>query len=154
YIAHTHSHTLRSLPASPIGGNHTYFFFFSSRRRHTRFKCDWSSDVCSSDLFGPCVTSKETFWPSLRVLKPCIWIAEKCAKRSSLPSSGVMNPYPFASLNHFTVPVAMRLLASLLNGWSPANRLDSRPARRTWRCRILENQTPTRVLRAVPGNCQ
>src|SRR6476661_9520071 len=25
-------------------------FFFSSRRRHTRFKCDWSSDVCSSDL--------------------------------------------------------------------------------------------------------
>src|SRR5260370_10110481 len=23
--------------------------FFSSRRRHTRFKCDWSSDVCSSD---------------------------------------------------------------------------------------------------------
>src|SRR5260370_5455772 len=27
-----------------------HFFFFSSRRRHTRFKCDWSSDVCSSDL--------------------------------------------------------------------------------------------------------
>src|SRR5688572_32246814 len=27
-----------------------YSFFFSSRRRHTRFDCDWSSDVCSSDL--------------------------------------------------------------------------------------------------------
>src|SRR5438034_11104836 len=27
-------------------------FFFSSRRRHTRSLCDWSSDVCSSDL-GP-----------------------------------------------------------------------------------------------------
>src|SRR2546427_2365996 len=26
--------------------------FFSSRRRHTRFDCDWSSDVCSSDLVG------------------------------------------------------------------------------------------------------
>src|SRR5256886_17652638 len=26
------------------------FFFFSSRRRHTRFDCDWSSNVCSSDL--------------------------------------------------------------------------------------------------------
>src|SRR5690242_20785263 len=25
-------------------------FFFSSRRRHTRLTCDWSSDVCSSDL--------------------------------------------------------------------------------------------------------
>src|SRR5690606_41001231 len=32
------------LPALPRG------FFFSSRRRHTRFSRDWSSDVCSSDL--------------------------------------------------------------------------------------------------------
>src|SRR5260221_10675854 len=29
------------------------FFFFSSRRRHTRSLCDWSSDVCSSDLAQP-----------------------------------------------------------------------------------------------------
>src|SRR2546430_4856484 len=29
-----------------------FFFFFSSRRRHTRFDCDWSSDVCSSDLYA------------------------------------------------------------------------------------------------------
>src|SRR2546430_210371 len=28
------------------------FFFFSSRRRHTIFDCDWSSDVCSSDLLA------------------------------------------------------------------------------------------------------
>src|SRR5436190_13389020 len=28
-----------------------FFFFFSSRRRHTRSLCDWSSDVCSSDLY-------------------------------------------------------------------------------------------------------
>src|SRR5690606_39396653 len=27
-----------------------FLFFFSSRRRHTRFSRDWSSDVCSSDL--------------------------------------------------------------------------------------------------------
>src|SRR5256885_7309759 len=27
------------------------FFFFSSRRRHTRLQGDWSSDVCSSDLW-------------------------------------------------------------------------------------------------------
>src|SRR5690606_40162326 len=31
----------------------TVFFFFSSRRRHTRFSRDWSSDVCSSDLKKP-----------------------------------------------------------------------------------------------------
>src|SRR2546427_3909380 len=42
-----------------------FFFFFSSRRRHTRFDCDWSSDVCSSDLedvrrFGePCPAAAE-----------------------------------------------------------------------------------------------
>src|SRR2546422_8544519 len=29
-----------------------FFFFFSSRRRHTRCSRDWSSDVCSSDLFS------------------------------------------------------------------------------------------------------
>src|SRR5436189_796756 len=29
-----------------------FFFFFSSRRRHTRYIGDWSSDVCSSDLEG------------------------------------------------------------------------------------------------------
>src|SRR3989475_4766774 len=40
------------------------FFFFSSRRRHTRFDCDWSSDVCSSDLG---VQGRE----ALRSLEPC-----------------------------------------------------------------------------------
>src|SRR6266481_8023869 len=34
------------------------WFFFSSRRRHTRWNCDWSSDVCSSDLFHNPYSSK------------------------------------------------------------------------------------------------
>src|SRR4051812_9487639 len=34
-----------------LGFVYCFFFFFSSRRRHTRLTCDWSSDVCSSDLF-------------------------------------------------------------------------------------------------------
>src|SRR6266478_5316327 len=34
----------------PKSTRHVCLFFFSSRRRHTRFDCDWSSDVCSSDL--------------------------------------------------------------------------------------------------------
>src|SRR5438034_6869957 len=39
-------------------------FFFSSRRRHTRSLCDWSSDVCSSDLPGrACRTSRRTRGP-------------------------------------------------------------------------------------------
>src|SRR5260221_7630825 len=39
--------TLRLLRRSRL-----FFFFFSSRRRHTRSLCDWSSDVCSSDLLA------------------------------------------------------------------------------------------------------
>src|SRR5260221_4946529 len=33
-------------------GSIAIIFFFSSRRRHTRSLCDWSSDVCSSDLLS------------------------------------------------------------------------------------------------------
>src|SRR5699024_5266210 len=33
----------------------SFVFFFSSRRRHTRSKRDWSSDVCSSDLILSCL---------------------------------------------------------------------------------------------------
>src|SRR2546430_10568636 len=35
--------------------------FFSSRRRHTRFDCDWSSDVCSSDLVVNVTGSYDAF---------------------------------------------------------------------------------------------
>src|SRR2546430_5235176 len=40
------------------------FFFFSSRRRHTRFDCDWSSDVCSSDLrmYRESIKHPDKFW--------------------------------------------------------------------------------------------
>src|SRR5690606_24853557 len=37
--------------AGSVSVNQHDGFFFSSRRRHTRFSRDWSSDVCSSDLF-------------------------------------------------------------------------------------------------------
>src|SRR2546427_6732136 len=39
-----------------------FFFFFSSRRRHTRFDCDWSSDVCSSDLRADCGCRTRSDW--------------------------------------------------------------------------------------------
>src|SRR5438034_8823913 len=61
--------------------NHVYyfflcFFFFSSRRRHTRSLCDWSSDVCSSDLGGPIIShvldlaSQHVHAPTRRCLAP------------------------------------------------------------------------------------
>src|SRR2546430_602485 len=47
----------------PFDGRHDGgYFFFSSRRRHTRFDCDWSSDVCSSDL-----------WPAFNVADSAIF---------------------------------------------------------------------------------
>src|SRR5439155_10975927 len=39
-----------------------FFFFFSSRRRHTRWPRDWSSDVCSSDL--PSTDAKNVLNPA------------------------------------------------------------------------------------------
>src|SRR2546429_3226243 len=55
-----------------------FFFFFSSRRRHTRCSRDWSSDVCSSDLFhfsGKLDTFDwEVYWSEIvaRLLAPAL----------------------------------------------------------------------------------
>src|SRR6266480_6015728 len=42
-------------------------FFFSSRRRHTRLTCDWSSDVCSSDLAAVRGIAKRQHVTAMRV---------------------------------------------------------------------------------------
>src|SRR6478672_1440826 len=44
-----------------------FFFFFSSRRRHTRSDRDWSSDVCSSDLY-PTASSPQAWAAGTPVL--------------------------------------------------------------------------------------
>src|SRR5438309_7992679 len=44
-------------------------FFFSSRRRHTRWNCDWSSDVCSSDLLVAEIGDKTQLLALLLALK-------------------------------------------------------------------------------------
>src|SRR5690606_40834818 len=66
-------------------------FFFSSRRRHTRFSRDWSSDVCSSDLvtieglylqgcgfLGDSLTELSADAPSLVQTPPCTlaWVKQ------------------------------------------------------------------------------
>lgn len=55
--------------------------------------------------FSPCPVSYSTFWPSRSDTLPSDWTSEWCTNKSSLPSSGTIKPYPFRSLNHFTVPV-------------------------------------------------
>src|SRR2546430_7284366 len=49
---------------------------FSSRRRHTRFDCDWSSDVCSSDLDAPhCAPALTAITPAITNVPNIIAIA-------------------------------------------------------------------------------
>src|SRR2546430_2045701 len=53
-------------------------FFFSSRRRHTRFDCDWSSDVCSSDLkfWFDELYAGLFYWPAVALSKVLYWVVE------------------------------------------------------------------------------
>src|SRR5690606_40370385 len=73
-----------------------FFFFFSSRRRHTRFSRDWSSDVCSSDLFIPSgvialslssapPVSAIVGWPERRLTTPMS--RQKTPRRMPVPSA-------------------------------------------------------------------
>src|SRR6056297_519614 len=62
---------------------------------------------------APSVTSNWTFWPSARLLKPEPVSALKCTNTSLPPSSCEIKPKPFASLNHFTVPVVVAIISLL-----------------------------------------
>src|SRR5699024_11791392 len=62
-------------------------FFFSSRRRHTRSKRDWSSDVCSSDL-----DASSQHQPLLLYADTLRWTAPECAHAASLHAVLVLYP--------------------------------------------------------------
>src|SRR2546427_6232259 len=81
------------------------FFFFSSRRRHTRFDCDWSSDVCSSDLRHMHVygTTLEQ-WAQVAVsTRQWAMLNPKALRREPITVADVLNSrpvvYPFNVLN-------------------------------------------------------
>src|SRR5690606_40298915 len=74
-------------------------FFFSSRRRHTRFSRDWSSDVCSSDLAAkksrfkakllrPAASSKADAWTFVVLPKS---VSEKLPRRGRTTVEGTLN---------------------------------------------------------------
>src|SRR5207249_7788735 len=56
-----------------------FFFFFSSRSRHTRSKRDWSSDVCSSDLFPGISTATVSALKAVAAMAACRFKAETVA---------------------------------------------------------------------------
>src|SRR5258706_1910834 len=98
---------------------------------------------------GPVVLSKVTFWFSLSDLNPLPWIAEKCENKSLPPSSGVMKPKPFASLNHLTVPAAIFTFLDRLKS-KPIGR-EKRPAA-SQRSRDVNLRKPDALLPLKPSN--
>src|SRR5256884_717158 len=72
-----------------------FFFFFSSRRRHTRCSRDWSSDVCSSDLFFEMYEGNHLL-PNPQVI----------ATRISLPSDFSFGSYESAIVHLASPPLS------------------------------------------------
>src|SRR5689334_24034416 len=75
-----------------------FFFFFSSRRRHTRWNCDWSSDVCSSDLSGCCDAPPSLRRPFAHHLLRRLVVAQPQEARVSQPP--VARPFAEPDLGH------------------------------------------------------
>src|SRR6266704_3719140 len=77
------------------------FFFFSSRRRHTRSKRDWSSDVCSSDLVDIMVDSVPPSLPHIRAGKVRALAVTSARRVPQLPEVPTMieSGYPDFEIN-------------------------------------------------------
>src|SRR5690242_21581322 len=66
------------------------FFFFSSRRRHTRLTCDWSSDVCSSDLARAGREQPLADLPDICVAVATTLVVWQIGKRWLSPGAGIL----------------------------------------------------------------
>src|SRR2546430_7324481 len=93
-------------------------FFFSSRRRHTRFDCDWSSDVCSSDLEGIPVSE---YAPLAKQFKPKPFPARDWAKlaRETGMRYMVMTTKHHEGFCHFDRSEERRVGKECRSRWSP-----------------------------------
>src|SRR5690606_40496786 len=67
-----------------------FCFFFSSRRRHTRFSRDWSSDVCSSDL-GYSALPQITLSTGTQKISPASGIPVPDANNGELKPTAVLS---------------------------------------------------------------
>src|SRR6266513_2465890 len=90
----------------------TTIFFFSSRRRHTRSKRDWSSDVCSSDLLAALDLLRVGLTPVLRetLERWCDEIADCREGDVLLNSPGEPNPHLWGHVHEGVLAEAAPLL--------------------------------------------
>src|SRR4029077_12311993 len=104
-----------------------YFFFFSSRRRHTRFKCDWSSDVCSSDLRQKIPAFIITLG-GLLIFKGLFWLV---IHNSTIPivQGGRANLYSVLT-TFYLPPIVGYALAAVIIGFLIFAQVRSRKARK------------------------
>src|SRR5256886_7580664 len=96
------------------------FFFFSSRRRHTRFDCDWSSDVCSSDLQEPALSRGDR-----REVAPAVPLQPQAVAGVSRGGVG-LRLGQVAGNDQVEVPIAVHVV-----GDEPADRCDLRSEEHT-----------------------
>src|SRR5256886_4612421 len=94
------------------------FFFFSSRRRHTRFDCDWSSDVCSSDLPWRLQTARR------RLARPIQWLRiphlpRRCHRPSFCPPRSCSTHCPQGFRNRCARSEERRVGKECRSRWSP-----------------------------------
>src|SRR2546430_17110008 len=95
-------------------------FFFSSRRRHTRFDCDWSSDVCSSDLMAvPAAVVRDG--GTISAVGAFVEMAAKCGGTTPLNGSQHLDMLP-------TKPVAISFDENLSRSADDIGHLQRRPA--------------------------
>src|SRR2546430_12756559 len=70
----------------------SFSLFFSSRRRHTRFDCDWSSDVCSSDL---AVVLQEAVLFSTSIAENIAYAAPGATRQQIVAAAQAANAHEF-----------------------------------------------------------
>src|SRR5690625_7567321 len=100
-----------------------YFFFVSSRRRHTRWPRDWSSDVCSSDLGGS--------------FAPVLFISFDSKKAA---------PMCYSNHSHFFTLQQLRATTQA-GGVRGVVRSEERRVGKEWRCRRTRNRRKKKVGR-------
>src|SRR5690606_40486572 len=106
-------------------------FFFSSRRRHTRFSRDWSSDVCSSDLypqFTGIVREVNTDRASGRVVLTCLDNAERMRTPVLIPPYAAYQDYLVDGYKRSGLVRSeeRRVGKECRSRWSPARERDKR----------------------------
>src|SRR5690606_39712048 len=109
-----------------------FVFFFSSRRRHTRFSRDWSSDVCSSDLskrdllFLRVLSTLEPVYSNFRHLRP--WAGTRSGETVAITARRRRSNRPGNS--QAKGPTGSTSISEELAGSSPATPKEQAPPAR------------------------